>query len=142
MRNRRRKTKLRCFWCHVTNKPLTRDHVVPLGFGGDDSAANIVRACEACNQERGRIVHAALNVFRSASHPDKSKRKALNALLALRPLMEKWGRIEREHLNGRSVSDKLGTPAHPFPAKPVGRALDHGLLKAARVNAEAKADVA
>ncbi len=39
---------------------LTRDHVVPMSRGGDNSWANVVTACSACNNRKGdRMPHEA-----------------------------------------------------------------------------------
>lgn len=35
---------------------LTRDHVVPLSRGGEDSWTNVVAACKACNQKKGSFL--------------------------------------------------------------------------------------
>jgi hypothetical protein len=125
--NRKRR---RCYWCRATGATLTNDHVVPLGFGGSDDDANQVRACDPCNQERGQIVGAYLNLFTAAQagHPEKSQRRCAAHLAAMRPLVEKWGALERLRMGGRSVSDRLGTAAHPFPATPCRRA---GTMEAA-----------
>ena len=43
----------RCEYCHapeaVFNLPLEVEHIVPLGRGGEDTAANWALACRACN---------------------------------------------------------------------------------------------
>ena len=49
------KTKT-CFWCDCSAWHLTRDHVVPVGFGGPKGEENIVPACWKCQQERQRLL--------------------------------------------------------------------------------------
>jgi 5-methylcytosine-specific restriction endonuclease McrA len=48
----------RCIYCHTlftdTKRP-TRDHLVPLSYGGTAWALNLVLACHSCNSRRGEI---------------------------------------------------------------------------------------
>ena len=46
----------RCFWCRQTFAlaDMTRDHVIPRGWGGEPDWPNIVLSCEPCNTERGQ----------------------------------------------------------------------------------------
>lgn len=48
----------RCIYCHVlftdTKRP-TRDHLVPLSYGGTARALNLVLACHSCNSRRGEV---------------------------------------------------------------------------------------
>jgi hypothetical protein len=48
----------RCIYCHAlftnTKRP-TRDHLVPLSYGGTAWALNLVLACHSCNSRRGEI---------------------------------------------------------------------------------------
>jgi 5-methylcytosine-specific restriction endonuclease McrA len=40
--------------CHYCPAPATtRDHIVPLAWGGPNAADNIVPSCEPCNQHKG-----------------------------------------------------------------------------------------
>ncbi len=41
----------RCAYCRE-EKPLTRDHVVPISRGGTDDIENIVPACRSCNSRK------------------------------------------------------------------------------------------
>ena len=41
-----------CVFCG-SKKELTTDHLIPSNRGGDDSADNLVLACQACNSSRG-----------------------------------------------------------------------------------------
>lgn len=46
-----------CTYCGLRptrRKRLTVDHVVPRSAGGENTPANLVGACPACNQEKGR----------------------------------------------------------------------------------------
>ena len=48
----------RCIYCNVrfdNGVQATRDHLVPVIFGGTDWALNIVMACRSCNTHRGTI---------------------------------------------------------------------------------------
>lgn len=40
-----------CVYCGSTNN-LTTDHLIPRNKGGDDSADNVVLACQSCNSSR------------------------------------------------------------------------------------------
>jgi 5-methylcytosine-specific restriction endonuclease McrA len=46
----------RCAYCgrHALERPLGRDHVVPIALGGDHTKANVVPACKRCNEKKGR----------------------------------------------------------------------------------------
>ena len=46
-----------CRWCRseLSFEDATVDHVVPVALGGDDSLANLVLACESCNQSRDAV---------------------------------------------------------------------------------------
>lgn len=41
----------RCAYCGK-DRPLTRDHVVPISKGGTDDIANIIPACQLCNSKK------------------------------------------------------------------------------------------
>lgn len=44
----------RCFWCEADIRAQhSIDHLIPLSRSGDDSAANIVLACDHCNASKG-----------------------------------------------------------------------------------------
>ena len=45
-----------CLYCGQQHRDwdLTRDHVVPMSRGGDDSWSNVVAACKRCNAHKGR----------------------------------------------------------------------------------------
>lgn len=48
----------RCIYCHkrFTDKlRATRDHLVPVSYGGTSWALNIVLACHSCNSRRGEV---------------------------------------------------------------------------------------
>lgn len=41
-----------CAYCGASHKKLTGDHLIPRSAGGQDTASNIVPACEDCNQSK------------------------------------------------------------------------------------------
>ena len=43
----------RCAYCLRSAPHFERDHVIPLSRGGYDVPANVVPACERCNQSKG-----------------------------------------------------------------------------------------
>lgn len=45
-----------CHWCgdRLAWKAMTLDHVIDLADGGTNADSNLVLACKACNNERGR----------------------------------------------------------------------------------------
>jgi 5-methylcytosine-specific restriction endonuclease McrA len=48
----------RCIYCHALITDLkrpTRDHLVPLSYGGTAWALNLVLACHSCNSRRGEV---------------------------------------------------------------------------------------
>lgn len=42
-----------CLYCGATDRPLTRDHVIPLKEGGQHVKENVVPACRSCNSRKG-----------------------------------------------------------------------------------------
>ncbi len=42
-----------CQYCSEKNSPLTIDHILPKGRGGQDTWENLVTACKSCNQKKG-----------------------------------------------------------------------------------------
>ena len=42
-----------CQYCGKANGPITVDHVIPKGRGGEDSWENLVCACTRCNNKKG-----------------------------------------------------------------------------------------
>ena len=42
-----------CQYCGDKNSPLTIDHILPKGRGGQDLWENLVAACKPCNQKLG-----------------------------------------------------------------------------------------
>jgi hypothetical protein len=49
-----RRDRHTCLYClaQLPDRHLTRDHVVPVSRGGEDSWSNVVTACRACNQKK------------------------------------------------------------------------------------------
>lgn len=50
-----RRDRHTCMYClaKMSDRHLTRDHVIPLSRGGYDSWTNVVTACRLCNQKKG-----------------------------------------------------------------------------------------
>lgn len=103
----------KCYWCEKPHKKLTRDHLLPVVFGGLDDAANIVMSCAACNHDRSILTGYAMRVVRYNRLSDKhwKLRKRTRPLLdRLRPemieLQNKWREIETKNL-GHSPLGKL-----------------------------------
>ena len=42
-----------CQYCGMTKIPLTIDHIIPKGRGGNNTWENLVAACKKCNQKKG-----------------------------------------------------------------------------------------
>ena len=42
----------RCLYCGAKNRKLSKDHVIPISQGGDDTINNIVPACKSCNSKK------------------------------------------------------------------------------------------
>lgn len=51
---------------------LTRDHVIPLSRGGDNSWQNVVSACSPCNNRKGNLLpeEAGLRLLRQPTEPN------------------------------------------------------------------------
>ena len=63
-----------CQYCGDKNSPLTIDHILPKGRGGQDLWENLVTACKPCNQKKGN------KTPEEASMPLKRKPKRPNRL--------------------------------------------------------------
>lgn len=103
-----------CYWCNRQTK-LTRDHVVPVCNGGDNSDTNVVWACKPCNDERGELTAfwGYLNLFLEQVdqyHTIGQGVRGLTRLVYEHPrvaaLQRKWIRIETKVL-GHSPSGDL-----------------------------------
>lgn len=44
----------RCLFCGRTNRPLTKDHVIPFQNGGTNDIGNIQPLCQPCNASKGK----------------------------------------------------------------------------------------
>jgi len=80
-----------CVFCRSTSD-LTTDHLIPRSRGGDDSADNVVLACQSCNISRGEK-----GVFEWLGLKEKDKLHRLVAgkyLKQLLTLHEKSGTLE------------------------------------------------
>lgn len=53
-----------CMYCggHFSDTILTRDHIVPLSRGGQDTWENVVAACRRCNQHKGNELLENINM--------------------------------------------------------------------------------
>lgn len=68
----------RCQYCNRHRSELrgreflTRDHVVPLSLGGDNSWQNVVTACSACNNRKGSHLpeHASMHPLHVPVEPN------------------------------------------------------------------------
>lgn len=47
-----------CSYCgkHVHENSLTRDHIIPVSKGGQDTWSNVVAACKKCNSAKGNMM--------------------------------------------------------------------------------------
>lgn len=64
----------RCIWCDVEfspDQPSTRDHILPLVYGGNYCALNIVLACRSCNSRR---CHNPFRTFCRLLSPKQNQR--------------------------------------------------------------------
>lgn len=44
---------MKCHYCKVNSKRLTKDHIVPRSRAGVDEQHNVVFACQPCNSAKG-----------------------------------------------------------------------------------------
>jgi hypothetical protein len=70
-----------CAYCSKTALPLQIEHIIPKSRGGSDRVSNLTRACEGCNQLKGKQKAAEFGfpeIERQAKEPLKDA-AALNA---------------------------------------------------------------
>ena len=62
-----------CQYCGDKNLPLTIDHILPKGRGGQDSWENLVTACKSCNQKKGNQTpnEANMTLKRKPKRPNR-----------------------------------------------------------------------
>ena len=62
-----------CQYCGDKNSPLTIDHILPKGRGGQDSWENLVTACKSCNQIKGNKTpeEANMQLKRKPKRPNR-----------------------------------------------------------------------
>lgn len=87
-----------CAYCDRKGVKLTLDHVVPLSRGGRHCIANIVPACESCNQKKGSLtVVEWKNYSRAKRQSVRAKQQnklrrpwEVDAELGIRPIRKKY----------------------------------------------------
>lgn len=72
---------LRCAYCGKPIKKATQDHVIPLAYGGENTAANIVPACNSCNASKGN--ESMGEWFRSKPFYSEEREKKIATYLEL-----------------------------------------------------------
>ena len=62
-----------CQYCGNKNLPLTIDHILPKGRGGQDSWENLITACKPCNQKKGNKTpeEANMQLKRKPKRPNR-----------------------------------------------------------------------
>ena len=62
-----------CQYCGDKSSPLTIDHILPKGRGGQDSWENLVTACKFCNQKKGNKTpeEANMELRRKPKRPNR-----------------------------------------------------------------------
>ena len=62
-----------CQYCGDKNSPLTIDHILPKGRGGQDLWENLVAACKPCNQKKGNQTpeEASMILKRKPKRPNR-----------------------------------------------------------------------
>ncbi len=60
-----------CQYCGNSSGPITVDHVIPKGRGGEDSWENLVCACTKCNNKKGNRTpeEAGMNLLKRPLKP-------------------------------------------------------------------------
>lgn len=97
-------SKVPCFWCGAFfgKNQLTKDHVIPKGVGGSNKKGNIVKACESCNNDRGKVVSIYLGLKELSNRKDISRWNTINRAFAKLDgwlaLQNKWKKIEKNKL--------------------------------------------
>jgi 5-methylcytosine-specific restriction endonuclease McrA len=70
-RNVLRRDNYQCQYCGKKNAPMTTDHIIPKGKGGNDTWENLVCACVECNTKKGIRTYssAGLKLHRKPKKP-------------------------------------------------------------------------
>lgn len=50
--NKKVEYKHKCVYCNIESKRLTKDHIIPIFYGGSNTIDNIVPACRSCNSKK------------------------------------------------------------------------------------------
>lgn len=63
------KYNYQCFYCGKSGSNLTKDHVIPVSKGGEDTMENIVPACMECNRRKGVKIYETTKPFNTENIP-------------------------------------------------------------------------
>jgi len=106
---------MRCFFCgtELTTAPAARsprrasvDHLIPTSRGGPNHEGNKVRACQACNRDKGNLTLEEYRVVLAYRRGMLHVQTEPNSCGT--PFVEFWGerqKREREEKNDDAVAD-------------------------------------
>lgn len=92
-----------CFWCEkpLCNKTVTKDHLIPLGMGGNDGKT--VPSCQNCNGERGRVteiysdrIHLLGNIEKRPERITSYKNRFRKKVKKMASTIIKWEILHRQ----------------------------------------------
>ncbi len=72
---------------------LTRDHVLPISRGGDNSWRNVVAACSACNNRKGNRTPGEVGMRLRSEPREPNYVELVWAVRKLTPIQAKWIRM-------------------------------------------------
>jgi hypothetical protein len=62
--NKKIEYKHRCVYCNKESDRLTKDHIIPVLYGGSNTIDNIVPACKSCNSKKHtRLLSELVGMF-------------------------------------------------------------------------------